>query len=83
MLGDPAVGKTSILSSYCSVGQLFPKDYVSVFYLMQKTIADIHSKIVSIDEDRDVELFFFDVAGQDIYTDLSSPLVILDNQFHS
>lgn len=31
-VGDPAVGKTSILSAYCTVGKMYPKDYVAVIF---------------------------------------------------
>ena len=35
VLGEPTVGKTSLLSLYCSVGQIFPKDYVAVLFFIK------------------------------------------------
>ncbi len=57
------MGKTSILSSFCSVGNIFPKDYVAVYILIKTSFSDIFSKIITVNDSRDVELYFFDIAG--------------------
>ena len=30
VVGEPSVGKTSLLSAQCNVGNFFPKDYIAV-----------------------------------------------------
>ena len=69
VLGEAGVGKTTLIQMYCSQGQSFSRDY----HMTQ--VCDIASKIIQIDDEVDVELFFFDVSGRDLYREPVSSLV--------
>ena len=60
-MGEPSVGKTTVAQMYCSNGAEFRKEYLMTL------VSDISSKIVSLDDDKDVELFFFDLSGKELY----------------
>lgn len=65
VLGDPAVGKTSLVQMFHSAGQRFPKHY------MMTLGVEFCVKAVAIpDADTNVELHIFDTAGQDIYAEM-------------
>lgn len=61
VLGEPSVGKTCLVRCYCSNGQNVPKEY----HMTQ--VSDVASKIIELEDDKDVELFFFDLSGRNIY----------------
>lgn len=61
VLGEPSVGKTCLVKCYCSNGQNVPKEY----HMTQ--VSDVASKIIELEDDKDVELFFFDLSGRNIY----------------
>ncbi len=63
LLGDPAVGKTSLVSMLQSAGANFPKSYLMTLGV------DLTVKDLSIVKapDRKVELFLFDLGGQSIF----------------
>ncbi|EGR28373.1 ras oncogene family 4 protein, putative [Ichthyophthirius multifiliis] len=68
--GSPACGKTSLLQMYTSNGQNFLKDY------NMTQGAEVSSKIVTFEEqDKDVELFFFDISGQECYVSITKELL--------
>lgn len=69
VVGEAGVGKSALIQTFCSNGQQITKDYVMTL------VADIASKIIEVDEDTDVELFFFDVSGRDILRSSVSSLV--------
>lgn len=77
-LGDPGVGKSSILNRFAQ--DKFENNYqVKKFYLkkLQATIGlDFHSKNVKIDN-FDVRLLLYDTAGQEKYRSLI-PMYIRD-----
>lgn len=60
VVGDPAIGKSALVQTYCSEGQQISKDYVITL------VADISSRIIEKDDETDIELFFFDVSGREI-----------------
>jgi transport family protein 27 len=60
VVGDPGVGKSAMVQTYCSDGQQLSKDYVITL------VADISSKIIEKDDETDIELFFFDVSGREM-----------------
>lgn len=60
VLGEPGVGKSTLVQTYCTNGQTLSKDYVMTL------VADIASKIVEVDDETDIELFFFDVSGREM-----------------
>lgn len=64
--GDAAVGKSALLSTYISKGQKFPATY-SMTSGVEIVIAPVHVP----DTTAMVELFLFDTAGQDIYTEMA------------
>ena len=56
------------------------KDYnmVNNYNNLQTQGADISSKIITFDNvERDVELFFFDLGGQDVYDSITDELVFI------
>ena len=61
VVGEPSVGKTTLTQMYCSNGAEFRKEY------LMTQVSDIASKIVSLEDDKDVELFFFDLSGKELY----------------
>jgi small GTP-binding protein len=58
IIGDPAVGKTSLIKKYTQGS--FQKDYIS-------TLGTQFSKYEEIIEGEKVELFLWDIAGQDSF----------------
>lgn len=74
VLGEAGVGKSSLVQTFCTNGQQLTKDYVMTL------VADIASKIVEVDDEVDVELFFFDVSGREMLRSSVSQLVSLFNQ---
>jgi GTPase SAR1 family protein len=60
VVGEPGVGKSALVQTYCSDGQQLSKDYVITL------VADISSKIIEKDDETDIELFFFDVSGREM-----------------
>jgi GTPase SAR1 family protein len=60
VLGEAGVGKSTLVQTYCTNGQQLTKDYVMTL------VADIASKIIEVDDEHDVELFFFDVSGREM-----------------
>ena len=69
VVGNPGVGKTALVKMYCSNGQEFPKEY----HMTQ--VSDIASKIIELEDDQDVELFFFDVSGRELYRTAVNKLI--------
>lgn len=69
VLGQAGVGKTTMIQMFCSQGQSFAKEY----HMTQ--VCDIASKIIEIDDETDVELFFFDVSGRELYREPVSNLI--------
>ena len=67
VIGDAAVGKTSLVQMFHSGGQNFPKSYVMTLG------CDFCVKMVNIPEDQaqgrhvGVELYLFDTAGQSVF----------------
>lgn len=61
VVGEPGVGKTCLVRCYCTNGQNIPKEY----HMTQ--VSDVASKIIELEDDKDAELFFFDVSGREIY----------------
>ena len=59
VVGNSAVGKSSMLEFYCT-GNMQSN------YKMTKG-CDVRSKLVECSNDRDVELYFLDMAGKDMY----------------
>jgi small GTP-binding protein len=65
VVGDHAVGKTSLVHNFVHEGQNFNREY------KMTTGIDIQSKIVTIESVRkDIELFFFDCSGHPMYRSL-------------
>lgn len=71
VLGEAGVGKSSLVQTYCTNGQQLTKDY------MMTLVADIASKIVEVDDEIDVELFFFDVSGREMLRTSVAQMVYL------
>lgn len=70
VVGSPASGKTSLVQLYVSNGQNFLKDY------NMTQAAEVSSKILQFEEqEKDVELFLFDISGQDIYESITKDLL--------
>ena len=69
VVGEAGVGKSTLIQTFCSNGQQLNKDYVMTL------VAEIASKIVEVDDETDVELFFFDVSGRDMLRSTVSQLV--------
>lgn len=60
VVGEAGVGKSTLVQTFCTNGQQVTKDY------MMTLVADIASKIIEVDDETDVELFFFDVSGREM-----------------
>lgn len=69
VIGEPSCGKSTLVQTYCSNGQQLTKDYVMTL------VADIASKTIEVDDETDVELFFFDVSGREMLRSSVSQLV--------
>lgn len=69
VIGEPSSGKSTLVQTYCSNGQQLTKDYVMTL------VADIASKTIEVDDETDVELFFFDVSGREMLRSSVSQLV--------
>ena len=78
VLGNATVGKSSLIQMFHSDGKLFPKSYLMV---RSKLLYVAHLKTVGVEfcvksvciPNRDnvaVELYIFDLSGQEIYRDL-------------
>lgn len=74
VLGEAGVGKSTLVQTFCTNGQQLTKDYVMTL------VADIASKIVEVDDEVDVELFFFDVSGREMLRSSVAQLVNFSNQ---
>lgn len=70
VLGEPCTGKTTMVQTFCTHGQQLNKDYSMTL------VADIASKIVEIDDEHDVEFFFFDVSGREMLRTAVAQLVV-------
>ena len=65
VIGDPAVGKTSLVQMFSSAGQRFPKQY------MMTCGAELCVKKVPVpNTDVMVELHIFDTGGQDVFAEM-------------
>ena len=69
VLGEACTGKTALIQMFCSNGTEFPKEY----HMTQ--VSDIASKIVPLENDKDVELFFFDLSGKELYRQAVTKLI--------
>lgn len=69
VLGEACTGKSTLVQTFCTHGQQVTKDYLMTL------VADIASKIIEIDDENDVELFFFDVSGRDMLRSAVTQLV--------
>ncbi|XP_054284916.1 intraflagellar transport protein 27 homolog isoform X1 [Macrosteles quadrilineatus] len=64
VLGDPGVGKTSVVQMFTSDGREFPKNYNMTFGV------DLYLKRYTVPESKNiVEMLIYDCAGLDIYVD--------------
>ena len=70
VLGEAGVGKSTLVQTFCSNGQQVTRDY------MMTLVADIASKIIDVDDETDVELFFFDVSGREMLRSSVAQMVI-------
>ncbi|NWJ10362.1 IFT27 protein, partial [Crypturellus undulatus] len=69
LAGDPAVGKTALAQMFCSDGAHFQKNYTLT------TGTELLVKAVSVPETSDsVELFIFDSAGKDLFSEMLEKL---------
>eukprot|EP01017_Pseudomicrothorax_dubius_P043973 TRINITY_DN7394_c0_g1_i1.p2 TRINITY_DN7394_c0_g1~~TRINITY_DN7394_c0_g1_i1.p2 ORF type:complete len:173 (-),score=49.16 TRINITY_DN7394_c0_g1_i1:1365-1883(-) len=70
VLGNSAVGKSTLLQMYISGGQNYLKDYVMT------QAADVQSKIITLEEaKKDVEMVFLDCSGQPHYKNIVGELM--------
>ena len=69
VLGEAGVGKSALVQTYCTGGQQVTKDYVMTL------VADIASKLVEVDDETDVELFFFDLSGRELLRSVVNQLL--------
>ena len=76
VLGDAGVGKSTLVQTYCTGGQQLARDYVMTL------VADIASKIVEVDDEIDVELFFFDLSGREMLKSSVTQMVSYPNLDH-
>lgn len=60
VLGEPTVGKSAMIEFYISNGSNFPRNY------KMTQAVEIHSKLIEV-EDNDVELYFLDTSGREMY----------------
>ena len=61
VLGDGTVGKTALIQMAFSGGVTFPKNYMLTMGV------DLCVKEVQVDQHTTVELYLYDVGGQDVY----------------
>ena len=67
--GDAGVGKTSLVQLYCSNGTVFHREY----HMTQAV--EIMAKTIEININKDVELYFFDVSGREIYRQVVQKMI--------
>lgn len=69
-VGDPGVGKTVLCQVYSGKGP-FTSDY------NMTAGGDVFSKVIPFEkENKDIELFLFDIGGQDCYENIYLPIVL-------
>lgn len=73
VVGEAGVGKSTLVQTFCTNGQQVTKDY------MMTLVADIASKIIEVDDETDVELFFFDVSGREMLRSSVTQMVLFSN----
>ncbi|XP_071537076.1 intraflagellar transport protein 27 homolog isoform X1 [Panulirus ornatus] len=65
VIGDSTVGKTSVVQSFMSEGNLFPKNYNMTLGL------DVVTKMINVpDTNSIVELYLYDCSGKEFYRNL-------------
>lgn len=69
VLGEAGVGKSTLVQTYCTNGQQLTEGYHMTL------VADIASKIVEVDDETDVEFFFFDISGREMLRSAVTPMV--------
>lgn len=69
VVGDACTGKTALLQMFTSDGSKFPKEYEVT------KVCHVSSKIVELEDDKDIELIFFDISGKEMYRSAAAKMV--------